>query len=163
MKAVILLAVGGVLAMGPVHAQNSAASFSSYYKGNRYDFNITQERLNRIPSWPATEANPPLSPRKAMAVAVAYLPKLVEDAGKWHQDEVTLTQVGHRDKWVYVVKFSGPLPPGVMDGMVPQMRLVVLMNGEIVVPVISKERVSQRPESRSRTRNARLSGTPRSR
>lgn len=163
MKAVILLAVGALLVTGSVRAQDNTSSFSSYYKGNRYDFNITQAQLNGTPSWSALSANPPLAPRRAMALATAYLPKLVEEAGKWHQDEVALTKVGSGDKWVYVVKFSGFHPPNVVDGPVPVMRLVVLMNGEVVVPVISKERVSQHPGSRSRTKSTRVSDAAKSR
>jgi hypothetical protein len=142
MKTITLLAVCLGLVAGPAYAQGSA-TFYEYYKGNRYEVNVTQEMLNKTPSWSVTEAHPPLPARRALALAAAYLPRLVEDAGKWRQDEVTLRKIASGDKWVYIVKFTGPHPPNVVDGPVPTMRVIVLMNGDIVPRVLSKDRLSR--------------------
>lgn len=115
------------------------ATFSSYdfSQGKRYDFEVYEDDLALTPSWRADEEFPPLSPRKAEASARGQLKKLIEQSERWTRGGIALEQMSGGDKWVYIVYFSGFHPPGVIDGMVPQMRLVVLMNGRVIEPRIS--------------------------
>ena len=165
MRTILWVAACLWLAAAPARAQGNVATFSSYVDGKRFDFNVTRERLDRTPSWPESAEHPPLSPRKAMAVARAYLPALVEGADKWHRGDVTLTRVGAgEEKWVYLVGFSGNHPPGVTDGPVPTMRVVVLMDGLAVDPDVSEHKLSRRAAPPLRgAASARRTGTNASR
>jgi hypothetical protein len=136
MKPFLLFVIALVVSLQCARGEN-AAGWSSYYNAKRYDFNITYEQLNETPAWTQDAENPPLSARKAIAQARDYLPKVLTDAKQWRLGTLGLTAVGDKDKWVYVVEFLGPHPPGVADGPVPSMKLVVLMNGMCVKPVIS--------------------------
>ena len=112
------------------------AAFSSYYDGKRYDFRLTDEALGAMPSWSAERDAPPLPARNAERFARAYLTRLVDHPGKWRTSAICLHPL--RDgKWVYVVRFSGPLPPGVIDGAVPTFRVVVTMDGDVPRPTVS--------------------------
>jgi hypothetical protein len=137
MKRVMMWAMAAWLLAANASAQ-FCASHSSYYDGKRYDFNITHPQLDETPSWTEDAESPPLSPRKAIAVASACLPKLVPNAEKWRFAALHLDPVGNKEKWIYVVEFHAPHPPGVFDGPVRTMNIVVLMNGNPVQPVISK-------------------------
>ena len=97
--------------------------------GKPFEFVLSASRLAKTPSWPDNQENPPLSPRKALAAARKYLARLVADAAKWQIEQLTLRSVGTPDKWIYVIEFSPPLPPGGLDGKSVTSKLVVLMDG----------------------------------
>jgi hypothetical protein len=117
---------------------DALADFSSYdiHQGKRYDFAITEEVLSRTPPWRTDEEFPPLSPRKAEGLAREQLKRLVEEPESWTRTEIVLQHI-EGDRWVYVIEFMGDHPPGVIDGPVSTMKLVVLMNGTAVDPKIS--------------------------
>lgn len=122
--------------------RRKVAQFSSYSmfdsaQRKRYDFEIYEDDLARTPAWPSNEEFPPLSPRKAETAARDQLRKLVEQPEKWSRRAIELRPMSDGDKWVYVVHFNGFHPPGVLDGAVPQMRLIVLMDGRAIEPKIS--------------------------
>jgi len=107
-----------------------SAEFSSYYSGNRYDFRITPEQLPSTPAWLDGEPNPPLSARAAKDVAAISLTDLFKNASAWRVAEITLAPVANR--WVYLISFEPPPPPGCYDCMSTPFRIVVLMDGVAV-------------------------------
>ena len=119
-------------------AGETVATFSSYHDGKRFDAVVTGAQLDDSPAWTEDADCPPLSPREAISLAAAYLPKMIEGGESWRRDDVTLTEVGGGRKWVYSVQFHGHHPPGVFDGSVPAVRIIVLMNGRVVAPRISR-------------------------
>ena len=120
----------------PYSYGDSVASWSSYFNRQRFDFNITEEQLNDTPSWQENADNPPLSARKAIQVAQAFLPKMIAKSEQWTLHKLSLEKMGDKDKWVYVVQFEGPHPGG--DGFVSTMDIVVLMSGVPVKPKVSE-------------------------
>ena len=137
----LLAAVGVCLALtaDAEEEKRKVASFSSYdfNQGKRYDFDVYQKDLARTPPWRTEDEFPPLSPRKAEASARAQLKELVTEAERWNRGAISLHQLSGGDRWIYVVHFSGFHPPGVVDGPVPQMRLVVLMDGRVIKPGVT--------------------------
>ncbi len=123
----------------PYQSGDIAAVFSSYYNRNRYDFKIRHGHLPTIPMWPPSAPNPPLPVRKAIVIATNYLPKLVDQASRWTMNEISLRPIGKEHQWVYIVSFLGFHPPGIIDGAVPNMNVVVLMNGQTIDPDISSQ------------------------
>jgi hypothetical protein len=119
--------------------QRKAASFSSYdfNQGKRYDFDVHHKDLAQTPPWRTEDEFPPLSPRSAEMSARAQLKELVTEPERWNRGAIALHQLRGGDRWIYIVHFSGFHPPGVVDGAVPQMRLVVLMDGRVIKPRIT--------------------------
>ncbi len=137
MKFFVLAVLAAVTLITPAFAQDTAASYRSEHAGKRYDFTVTHAQVQATPDWPEDADYPPLSPRKALARARADLVTFLPDAGKWMHPKITLTAVGAPHKWMYIVQFEGPLPPGVIDGPVDLMRVLVLMDGTAIRPVIT--------------------------
>jgi hypothetical protein len=137
----LLAAVGVCLALDAdgEEEQRKVASFSSYdfKQGKRYDFDVYQKDIVETPRWRMEDAFPPLSPRRAEMLARAQLKELVTEPERWNRGAIALHQLSGGDRWVYVVHFSGFHPPGVIDGAVPQMRLVVLMDGHVIKPRVT--------------------------
>jgi len=127
-RIVILAVILGGLCWNAV-CQNSA-EFNSYYSGKRYDFRITQESLLATPPWLDSEPDPPLSARSAREIAAVYLSHLFKNASEWNVREIALHRIGER--WVYLVSFDPPSPPGVNEWMSSPFRIVVLMDGTAV-------------------------------
>jgi len=139
MKLSILASLAAMMLVTPAYAQDTAASYRSDHAGKRYEFTVTHAQLQLTPDWAEDADNPPLSPRKALAQARTDLRTFLSlsDAAKWTHPKITLTEVGSPHKWMYIVEFEGPLPPNVSDGPVDQMRVLVLMDGTAIKPVIT--------------------------
>ena len=118
--------------------QDVAAMYRSDHAGERYDFTVLHTQLLATPDWPQSADNPPLAPRQALAYARADLAKFLPDAAQWVHPQIALQEVGAPDKWIYIIRFEGPLPAGVSDGAVDTMRVPVLMNGTAIGPVITR-------------------------
>ena len=113
-----------------------SAEFSSYYAGNRYDFRLTREQLSNTPAWLEEEPNPPLSPRTAQNAALAYLNTLFDNASAWRIEEIKLVPL--RERWVYVVSFTPPLPRNCQDCLTTPFSVVVTMDGNAITAVVSR-------------------------
>jgi hypothetical protein len=113
-----------------------ASRFSSYARGQQWDFTITLQNLANAPSWRAEEEFPPLSPRRALKIARRSLSTLVGDWGEWSVSAVSLRPIGAENSWIYVVEFSEPSPLHFQVGsyMPASFQIPVLMNGATVVP-----------------------------
>ena len=130
---------------GTDDGSHAIAAFWDYYNGQRFEFRVTWALLEATPIWPAQEPHPPLAARRAIHIATNYLAQLVDEAERWRLEEVCLEPLGRTVSgfWVYAVRFSGFHPPGVSDGAVPTMRVIVLMNGETIEPVVTEQRSSR--------------------
>jgi hypothetical protein len=107
------------------------AQFSSYVRGERWDFRVTQADLDRAPVWREIDSAPPLPPRDALAAARKRLSELVADSERWRRDEIVLKPlVGG---WVYVVNFFPPQTDP-LGGATQTIGLVVLLDGRAIVP-----------------------------
>ena len=123
-----------VAAFLQVNGAAVSASFSSYARGQQWDFAITRAMLDNAPSWRAESAWPPLSPRRAKLAARQQLAILVSDAERWRLDSVSLRLLPDRQRWIYVVVFWAP-PPTQLGGVTSEhFELPVLMDGSIVEP-----------------------------
>ena len=111
-------------------------TFTVEYNGKKYEFRIPDQDLQKTPSWPANQQNPPLSARRAIEVARAEISMLLPNGKDWRLYEVTLRPID--DHWVYLVQFLEPLRG---DGNGQQLssgfQVVVLMNGTAVMPRVS--------------------------
>lgn len=117
------------------HAQDYVAKFYGEHDGKQFEFTVTTRLLENCPEWLSEQENPPLSARRALAIASDYLPRLVTNAEAWKAGDIRLRPV--RDKWVYVVEFSER-----REGVKTPFSIVVLMNGEVVEPKITKRKLS---------------------
>ena len=132
LAAVVLLAV-----LQAADGTDVAASFSGYVRGERWDFKVTRTMLAQAPAWEDAELSPPLTPRRAVAIAAAQLAELLPDSSKWGLRRVSLQQLLGGTRWVYVIEYGGP-PPTPVGGMTMEnVPIVVLMNGTTVVPTRS--------------------------
>ena len=135
MKQIVMLAVMIASLSGNALCQY-VAEFNSYYSGKRYDFRITSERLLITPPWLDGEPDPPLSARSAKDIAAVYLSDLFKNASAWRAGEIALYPVAER--WVYLISFDPPLPPGCLDCMSTPFKIVVLMDGMAVTATKSR-------------------------
>ena len=130
-----------------VYTFNGSSTFSSFIDGRQWDFVVTPQDMEGSPRWLATDDNPPVPPGAAVRAARLLLPQLIPSLqpDEWRLGAVTLEQVRRPDVWVYLVFLRPPdsscPPPAGCGGSGPpkqQMRMVVLMNGQAVVPVSKK-------------------------
>ena len=131
----ILLSVIALLWISVTAAAQAQATYNNYRSGNRYDFNIISEQLAKTPEWTEDQDNPPLSPRAAIKIAKTQMQRLFVDADKWTSRGLQIHQLGNR--WIYLVEFTEPPPPGALDYISSPFRIPVLMNGETVEPQVS--------------------------
>jgi hypothetical protein len=117
-------------------ADSDVATFSSYIRGERWDFNISLDALNETAPWPDPELSPPLPPRRAIQIAAEHFRQLITDAERWHLKSVSLRPVWDQEHWVYLVEFEEPPPRG-DGGIHSSLTFVVLMNGNSIMPTRS--------------------------
>ena len=115
-----------------------AAVYNSRCDGKNVTSEITQEQIERMPVWPDAEPHPPLPTRQAVGLARNCLRGLVTEPERWRLGEAILKPFGDHGRWIYLIKFVGFHPPGMIDGMAPRMEIAVLMNGEVIEPVVTQ-------------------------
>jgi hypothetical protein len=113
------------------------AQFSSYFRAERWDFAITYSTLERTPAWDESASAPSLSPRQALEIAGRQLTELVADSERWRVKSISLRPVGSKNYWVYLIEFGEP-PPRSDGGITSSLGLVVLMDGNAIVPIRSR-------------------------
>jgi len=113
--------------------------FASYADGKEFDFKITHDEIQRTPIWPVDVAFPPFSARKAQALARKQMDSLVSDGRKWPLERVCLEDMGDNLHWLYIVEFGLPpsKAPGLHSVIEDRFRIVVLMDGTVIKPVIT--------------------------
>jgi len=98
------------------------------FEGKVYFFEATAEVLATTPKWNAATDFPPLSPRRAEAVAIAEARRLCPDVPGWKPDNIALRQLDG-DFWYYAVSLYSA---GLVIGRPHVLEVPVLMNGEAV-------------------------------
>jgi hypothetical protein len=108
------------------------AQFSSYIRGERWDFDVTRADIEGAPAWKDADSAPPLSPRNAIAGATKRLSGLVPDWTQWTLNRVALQTLG-AGRWLYLVEYQPP-PPTPMGGITASVSFVVLLDGRAIIP-----------------------------
>ncbi|WP_254507973.1 hypothetical protein [Anatilimnocola floriformis] len=115
---------------------------ASYAFSKVYLVTISAEDVERSPAWSDDAENPPISARKALQLALAMKNSLVKDQDnfKWQLKSAELTPTFDRPgKWYWLVTYEAIFQGG-STGMPPHLRLVVLMDGTVIKPVIKDQK-----------------------
>ena len=115
------------------------ASADSTFQGGVYECQLTLSQLKAAPVWDSDTNPPPLTPHKAMAVAIAYAESVLGplasaniriDSGTpaWIPLQTELIQFMNTDMWYYRIQVR-PFLPG--SNSVPAVTLFVIMDGRV--------------------------------
>lgn len=111
-------------------------TFTVEYGGKKYEFQISDQDLQKTPAWQPGQENPPLSARRAIEVATKQIATLLPNGKDWRLYAVTLRPIEGR--WVYLVDFLEPLRgTGAGQQLSAGFQVVVLMNGTAVAPRVT--------------------------
>jgi hypothetical protein len=109
--------------------------------GRRYDSTITPEMQTTSSDWSETDDNPPLSARRAIALAEAALPTFLKDIHEWERTDarylssVSLVPLGGK-KWSWKVDYRWLPRVGSSRGTPLTFCVFVLMDGTVVKPKV---------------------------
>lgn len=119
-------------------AAHAEISHSSNAFAKRYTIKISDEILEKSPSWNDDAENPPLSARKAISLANEMKDSLVKDSDefKWKLQSTSL-QPTDGDKWYWLVRYEAKFQGGGSTGVPNHLRLAVLMDGTVIKPIVS--------------------------
>lgn len=110
--------------------------YSPLGNGRYFVTTISREMLQRSPPWRPNEANPPLSARKALAVAEREKARLIRPSADrdtvWSLEGISLVPRAD-DRWYWVIEYWGT-PGGALGGSPSVLNVVVLMDGTLVQP-----------------------------
>lgn len=115
---------------------------NSYGPSKRYSVTITVQALKNAPVWKKDAESPPVSPRRALQLAAEMKDKLgIGDADwKWEFESASLKHVDG-DAWYWQVSYEGRNKGDIsIIGIAPFLRLVVLMDGTVVKPVVTDDK-----------------------
>jgi hypothetical protein len=95
--------------------------------------------IAKTPEWKEDAENPPISVREAMKLADALKDRLVKDGEhyQWKRESTSLVQWDGR--WCWVVEYFQHYDVS-LAGCPGNLRLVVLMDGTVIWPKITKTR-----------------------
>jgi len=120
----------------------------SYAFGKVYNFKVTDELVRNSPDWAEESENPPLSARKAIALADKLATKTVKVPSKLSKQGliremtsaclVPYSDIGPR-KWYWAVAYQWRPRVGASSGIKPYLHVVILMDGTVVIPEIEKD------------------------
>lgn len=104
---------------------------------------VTDEALKKTPSWKNGAENPPLPARTAMKFAAKMKDKLVKDSNEyeWKFENLALKRHlsrGGAEKWYWLAHFEAKFWGG-STGRPPYLDVVILMDGEVIEPVVLKK------------------------
>jgi hypothetical protein len=113
---------------------------ASYADGKCFYIGIRNEDLIKTPAWARDAGNPPVSAKKAIAIADATRRSLVNDGKgyKWEVVDARLYQDTVVERWYWQVEFKPDVNQVEPSGVDSNLVLVVLMDGTILKPAISK-------------------------
>ena len=133
----------------PIEFSHSVASQSpnikiySYPDERRAEITVAGDNLR--PMWKSTEYNPPLSARQAIALAMTKRKEIVNDPpnGQWVLKEAAITPFdANNGIWFWLITFEEQTN-GITTGMIPHLKLAILMDGSVVEPeLIQKNQIS---------------------
>lgn len=114
----------------------------SHALGKCYSVTITEEALKNAPAWKEDAENPPVSPRSALKLATEVKDKVASDNKdwKWQFESASLKHL-EGDRWYWLVSFEArPKGDVSIAGVAPNLRLVVLMDGTAIKPVVTDDK-----------------------
>jgi hypothetical protein len=121
-----------LLASAPAFSQEWMR-LTRYRDGYRYTFKLTEEEIQKLPSWNPETEDVPLSARKAVEIAQSNLQRLMpKTTEKWCLDGVNLSRMG-KDRWIYEIEF---LAEEIREDSDFSFTIFVKMDGTIVEPEI---------------------------
>jgi hypothetical protein len=112
-------------------------TYQHYAFEESYETEISDDAIANAPSWPSSEANPPVSARRALAIADNYRRKRLVNRNnwKWGLDSISLLPIdGGNNKWCWQILFLAYPEKGGLGGVPPEFSVYVLMNGDIIEP-----------------------------
>jgi hypothetical protein len=145
MKASLYILLSIFIFNASAFADDFYGSRLSHFKEKSYDFRLSKAAIERAPKWEKTADYPPLSPRKALQIALAQAKELRPEVTNWNTDDIKLEQIGSStsnypstEKWIFLVTlqdYSGPIA-----GVPWQLKIPIYMDGSTIKPTISKNK-----------------------
>ena len=105
--------------------------------GKQYVSEVTKGEIAKTPTWSSQQEHPPLSPQRAQQIARDQLRQLLPDSSSWILREITLAKFSDDIHWLYLVTFEPPPFGHPGEDNADFMRIVVLMNGQVVAPTVT--------------------------
>jgi len=108
----------------------------TFYNGEMHYTTITDKMLKASPRWDPKEPNPPLSIHRARQLADDMRTKFVRDTKvcQWKLESIQLVPA-ENDRWYWLVDYQESPRPGFgLQGFPGCLRLVVMMDGTVVMP-----------------------------
>jgi hypothetical protein len=125
---VALLAPSGQV---PIDLEVLSIAFGKLYRST-----VTPAVLAKTPVWDEKDENPPVSARQAIKLADKARERIVKDTDdwKWHREHVELHEFFGR--WYWTVRYRAYNTDIVFYVTLPELTLVVLMDGTVIEPTI---------------------------
>lgn len=115
-------------------------SESQLFDRTVYQFSVSAEALDVSPAWRPDQESPPLSARKALALAINFANDLTKSKklGWVSGGEIVLRQLRFKsEKWVYIVSLHQDTSGSYKwNGPVEALKVVVYFSGKILPPKI---------------------------
>lgn len=136
-----IVTFGALFAAICVVGKVAAQDLGSYAFGKQYVVSINENVISRTPDWEPDDDNPPLAAKKAIKLATQMKDTLVNDDDdfKWRLESAALEPWRNgTNKWYWVVTYNAKFQ-GASSGQENFLRLIVLMDGTVMKPKISRE------------------------
>jgi hypothetical protein len=107
--------------------------------GKVYQVAVTRAALDKTPVWKEDADNPPLPARKAIKLADEARARLFKDTDEWewHRESMGLRDAGG-GRWYWSVRYRAYYKDIVYIIRLPEIHLVVLMDGTVVEPTVAE-------------------------
>lgn len=102
------------------------------FRGRWYEYHFDSNDLRDSPKWDPATGEPPLSIGQAAKIAENNFGLFVEDPDGWEVSSLRLTTAG-KHRWYYYITVSC-MSSKCADGGVRGFHLLVLLNGQVVMP-----------------------------
>ena len=103
--------------------------------GKSYVSEVSWGQLAKSPSWEKNADNPPISPRRALSIAVREADRIKSPKG-FRRTLHGLALVPVRDKWLWEVSFIWEVEVGGSTGIPNNFDVLILMDGSVVKPIV---------------------------
>jgi hypothetical protein len=125
-----------VAAQNPRDVEVYSLAFGKVYRAT-----VTRAALDKAPLWKEDADNPPLAARKAIKLAGEAKDRLFKDTDEWewHRESVELCDAG-RGRWYWTVTYRAYYKDIVHILRLPEVKLVVLMDGTVVEPAVVEDK-----------------------
>src|SRR5262249_28550644 len=119
----------------PYRGATSDVEGMTFVYGHTGGVTITPEIVANSPEWLPSEPDPPISAKRALAIADRYRQAHLRDKHNWawNLEQIALVPLdGQNNKWCWTVHFNAMPVSGGLNGGVPTCEIFVLMNGDVV-------------------------------